>query len=206
MKRYLFIVVLIAGCNKPPENFEQVVSPGSSVKTVFATYCSEPNSLAGGGIVLSEDSSYVYSFSSCLESRFDSGRFKMKNDTIFFQSALEDKADTSNHAMNQVTPLTGRKYLLRNGHIYHYFENNKYDLKHFYLRDDQEVSPEEVLDANGNGFARLYNGRQQITRDGLFEKFKLMDGSIYYYKSDGSVAKIETYRDGSKVSDSIPLR
>lgn len=56
---------------------------------------------------------------------------------------------------------------------------------------------------NGNGYAKLYGSNKQITKDGTFSNYKLIDGKEYIYNKDGILQKIEIYKKGVYVGDGV---
>lgn len=191
MKKLLYLLLFIS-CNHSDK------TPNT---TLFASYNSNPE-MVSSGISLMADSSYIYGFASCMSSCWDSGKFTIREDTIFFQSYLEHSVDTNNKWHGQIRPLTGEKYLIKNGRIYHRIVNGLYDMKIFWLHQEFETKPEEFLDSTGNGFAKIYNGRGQVLKCGEFKDFKLFDGEISIYDKD-QLERIEIYKNGNKFKDSI---
>lgn len=53
----------------------------------------------------------------------------------------------------------------------------------------------------GTGTAKLYNLNHQISKDGTFKNFKLMDGKDYVYSKDGILLQIAVYKGGYYVGD-----
>jgi antitoxin component YwqK of YwqJK toxin-antitoxin module len=56
---------------------------------------------------------------------------------------------------------------------------------------------------SGNGYAKLYNSNKQVTKDGIFSNYKLVDGKEYIYNSDGILQRIAVYKNGSYVGDGV---
>lgn len=54
---------------------------------------------------------------------------------------------------------------------------------------------------NGTGYHKLYNKNRQISKDGVFENNKLMDGKWYKYNRDGILQSIEVYKNGNYEGD-----
>lgn len=75
----------------------------------------------------------------------------------------------------------------------------------YWLKEGLKTKIKDVLDSCGNGYARLYNGEGQWVMSGLFKKYQLIDGKRYYYLQNDRMSKIEIYKEGIKIKDSIPL-
>lgn len=56
---------------------------------------------------------------------------------------------------------------------------------------------------DGNGYAKLYNLNKQISKDGYFKNYKLIDGKWYKYDENGILIKIEIYKNGRYVGDGV---
>lgn len=56
---------------------------------------------------------------------------------------------------------------------------------------------------NGEGKAVLYNKNKQVAKDGIFQKYKLMDGKEYIYTTDGILERIAIYKNGKYVGDGV---
>lgn len=53
----------------------------------------------------------------------------------------------------------------------------------------------------GQGYHKLYNKNRQLSKDGVFENYKLMSGKWYKYSKDGILQSIEVYKNGRYVGD-----
>ncbi len=60
-------------------------------------------------------------------------------------------------------------------------------------------NPVEVF--SGNGVAKLYNMNRQISKDGEFKNYKLINGKDYIYSKDGLLVQIAIYKNGVYVGD-----
>ncbi|MBI4945179.1 MAG: hypothetical protein HY840_02115 [Bacteroidetes bacterium] len=64
---------------------------------------------------------------------------------------------------------------------------------------------EKVNDAqppfNGDGFAKLFNMNKQISKEGEFKRYRLINGKDYIYNKDGILEKIAVYKDGRYVGE-----
>ncbi len=56
---------------------------------------------------------------------------------------------------------------------------------------------------NGEGVWKLFNMNKQVSKDGTFHDFKLMDGKNYIYNSDGILVRIAIYKGGRYAGDAI---
>lgn len=56
---------------------------------------------------------------------------------------------------------------------------------------------------NGNGQAKLFNANRQLSKDGVFENYKLIDGKEYIYDKNGILKRIAIYKDGNYVGDGV---
>ena len=56
---------------------------------------------------------------------------------------------------------------------------------------------------NGDGKAVLFNKNKQVAKDGVFQKYKLIDGKEFIYNSDGILQRIAIYKNGIYVGDGL---
>jgi len=54
---------------------------------------------------------------------------------------------------------------------------------------------------NGTGYAVLKNLSGQISKDGTFKNYKLIDGKDYIYNKDGNLTQIAVYKNGQYIGD-----
>lgn len=54
---------------------------------------------------------------------------------------------------------------------------------------------------NGNGYKKMYNSNRQISKDGVFKNYRLMDGKWYKYDENGLLIAIEIYKKGKYIGD-----
>lgn len=54
---------------------------------------------------------------------------------------------------------------------------------------------------DGNGQYKLYNANKQISKDGFFKNYRLINGMRYKYNSNGILISIEKYKDGRYIGD-----
>jgi antitoxin component YwqK of YwqJK toxin-antitoxin module len=84
--------------------------------------------------------------------------------------------------------------------IVEYYENgdtNKVKKKIF-----QDV-PDTTKDPPfGKGHVKLYNSNKQLSKEGVFKNYKLIDGKEYIYNKDGVLIQIAVYKNGKYVGDS----
>ncbi len=53
----------------------------------------------------------------------------------------------------------------------------------------------------GEGYAKLFRPDKQISKDGEFHKYKLINGKNFIYNNDGILERIAEYRDGKYLGD-----
>lgn len=53
----------------------------------------------------------------------------------------------------------------------------------------------------GNGYAKLFNMNKQISKEGEFKSYRLMNGKDYIYSKDGILDRIAVYKDGRYVGE-----
>lgn len=95
---------------------------------IFGHYLHEDSLIIGySELTLYPDSTYNYWSGMCVGSVMDSGNFSMHADTLDFKSVLGDRVDSTNHGFDQIRPLTGEKYLVKEKEIFYGLENGKYD-------------------------------------------------------------------------------
>jgi antitoxin component YwqK of YwqJK toxin-antitoxin module len=66
-------------------------------------------------------------------------------------------------------------------------------------KDKKNTGNIEVF--SGNGYAKLYNMNKQLSKDGTFKNYKLIDGKDYIYNKDGILLQIAVYKAGKYVGD-----
>ncbi len=54
---------------------------------------------------------------------------------------------------------------------------------------------------SGNGIHKVYNMNKQISKDGNFKNYRLMDGLWYKYDDNGILVSIEKYKNGRYIGD-----
>ncbi|MBI4931396.1 MAG: toxin-antitoxin system YwqK family antitoxin [Bacteroidetes bacterium] len=54
---------------------------------------------------------------------------------------------------------------------------------------------------DGNGYAKLFNQNRQMSKDGTFKNFRLIDGKDYIYNTAGMLEHISFYKDGKYVGE-----
>jgi antitoxin component YwqK of YwqJK toxin-antitoxin module len=57
---------------------------------------------------------------------------------------------------------------------------------------------------DGNGYHKMYNQNKQLSKDGYFKNYRLMDGKWYKYDENGILINIEKYEKGRYVGD-VPI-
>lgn len=65
---------------------------------------------------------------------------------------------------------------------------------------DKKNEADKVI-FNGTGYAKLFNLNKQISKDGTFKNYKLIDGKDYIYSKDGILIQIAVYKNGLYVGD-----
>ncbi|MBL4710308.1 MAG: hypothetical protein JKY48_17900 [Flavobacteriales bacterium] len=56
---------------------------------------------------------------------------------------------------------------------------------------------------DGNGYKKLYNRNKQITKDGVFKAYRLMDGKHYKYDENGLMISIMIFKGGRFVGNGV---
>jgi antitoxin component YwqK of YwqJK toxin-antitoxin module len=54
---------------------------------------------------------------------------------------------------------------------------------------------------NGEGQHKMYNANREISKDGFFKDYRLMDGLHYQYDSNGILIKVKRYKNGRYIGD-----
>ena len=65
-----------------------------------------------------------------------------------------------------------------------------------------EKTNEALKPFDGNGQAKLFNPNKRISKDGLFQNYRLIDGKDYIYDDTGNLDRIALYKDGKYIGDS----
>lgn len=74
------------------------------------------------------------------------------------------------------------------------------------------VKVEESEKSNTGGFKgegqhKMYNRNKEISKDGFFKDYRLIDGLNYQYDSNGILIKVKRYKDGRYIGDApLPKR
>lgn len=55
----------------------------------------------------------------------------------------------------------------------------------------------------GNGPYKLYNANKQISKDGDFVNYKLINGKVFHYNRDGILTRIAVYKEGKYIGDAV---
>jgi antitoxin component YwqK of YwqJK toxin-antitoxin module len=67
-----------------------------------------------------------------------------------------------------------------------------------------KVSKDEYVnsgDFKGDGKYKMYNQNKQISKDGFFKAYRLMDGMVYNYDGNGILTRIKKYKEGRYIGD-----
>ncbi|MAY84137.1 MAG: hypothetical protein CMP59_08395 [Flavobacteriales bacterium] len=56
---------------------------------------------------------------------------------------------------------------------------------------------------DGNGYRKLYNRDKQISKDGTFRNYRLIDGKYYIYDDNGILQRIMVFKAGKYVGDGV---
>jgi len=56
---------------------------------------------------------------------------------------------------------------------------------------------------DGNGYRKLYNRDKQISKDGTFKNYRLIDGKYYIYDDNGILQQIMIFKNGKYVGDGV---
>jgi antitoxin component YwqK of YwqJK toxin-antitoxin module len=56
---------------------------------------------------------------------------------------------------------------------------------------------------NGEGYWQLYNRNKQVTKDGVFQHNRFMDGKAYFYDENGLLLRVAIYKNGTYVGDGV---
>lgn len=56
---------------------------------------------------------------------------------------------------------------------------------------------------DGNGYKKLFNANKQIAKDGIFKRYRLMDGKQYVYDDNGLLIQIMIFKEGKYVGDGV---
>jgi antitoxin component YwqK of YwqJK toxin-antitoxin module len=54
---------------------------------------------------------------------------------------------------------------------------------------------------NGNGYKKIYNKNKQLSKDGTFKNYRLMEGKWYKYDENGILVSIELYKKGRYIGE-----
>jgi len=66
------------------------------------------------------------------------------------------------------------------------------------------VSKDEYVnsgDFKGDGKYKMYNADRQISKDGLFEAYRFMEGKQYIYNDNGILTQVKLFKDGRYIGD-----
>ena len=53
----------------------------------------------------------------------------------------------------------------------------------------------------GDGYAKLFNLNKQISKEGEFRKYRLINGKDYIYDKNGILDRIAVYKDGRYIGE-----
>ena len=54
---------------------------------------------------------------------------------------------------------------------------------------------------NGEGQHKMYNANREISKDGFFKGYRLMEGLLYQYDGNGILIKVKRFKDGRYIGD-----
>jgi antitoxin component YwqK of YwqJK toxin-antitoxin module len=67
-----------------------------------------------------------------------------------------------------------------------------------------KVSKDEYVnsgDFKGDGKYKMYNADRQISKDGLFQAYRFMEGKQYIYNDNGILTQVKLFKDGRYIGD-----
>lgn len=56
---------------------------------------------------------------------------------------------------------------------------------------------------DGNGYKKLFNRNKQISKDGVFKNYRLIDGKYYKYDENGILTQIMIFKDGRYIGNGV---
>ncbi len=56
---------------------------------------------------------------------------------------------------------------------------------------------------NGDGYQQIFNPNKQIAKDGVFKRYRLMDGKQYVYDENGLLKQIMIFKEGRYIGDGV---
>jgi antitoxin component YwqK of YwqJK toxin-antitoxin module len=65
----------------------------------------------------------------------------------------------------------------------------------------EEGESSNTVKFSGNGQHKIYNMNKQISKDGMFKNYRLMEGLWYKYDDNGILISIEKYKKGRYIGD-----
>ncbi|NUM49841.1 MAG: toxin-antitoxin system YwqK family antitoxin [Flavobacteriales bacterium] len=71
------------------------------------------------------------------------------------------------------------------------------------VEKNEKPNPSVSSKFNGDGYAKLFNLNKQVSKDGIFKSYKLMDGKWFKYDENGILIRIEIYKDGRYIGDGV---
>ncbi len=71
------------------------------------------------------------------------------------------------------------------------------------VEKNEKPNPAVTSKFDGNGYAKLFNLNKQVSKDGVFKNYKLIDGKWYKYDDNGILIRIEIYKDGKYIGDGV---
>ncbi len=72
-----------------------------------------------------------------------------------------------------------------------------------YAKPDEEKGNIARAKFDGNGQHTLYNSNLQMTKEGVFKNYRLMDGRAFEYNEDGILVRILIYKRGKYIGDGL---
>jgi antitoxin component YwqK of YwqJK toxin-antitoxin module len=77
-------------------------------------------------------------------------------------------------------------------------EERKAPVKNVVAKKDERPN---IGQFDGNGYHKLYNLNKQLTKDGVFKSYRLIDGKWYKYDDNGILLNIEIIKNGRYIGD-----
>ena len=70
-----------------------------------------------------------------------------------------------------------------------------------YIKAGKNEKTNGTAKFSGNGKHKLYNMNKQISKDGMFKNYRLMEGLWYKYDDKGILVSIEKYKKGRYIGE-----
>lgn len=202
---FLILIFFLNSCNEKVEKKIYNIPPPPSVlnrnyqfseseikNSINGIYSTPVNGSVGEAIALYKDSFYEFRSGACLYTSYDSGYYKIRSDTLFFQTVI-NVSDSNRDSHNQIQHLN-YALLIDNKII---FNSGLKESENILFKYKVGFNNHNFLDQDGNGESYKLDTLNRTYEEGEYKNFILYNGwTKNFYNADDLIGKRDYYKNG----------